>query len=429
MFNFRLPAAWRIVAMLFLFQTVSTLDKLVLSLASVHIMDEMALTPMEYGTVASSLYWLFAISGVLFGVFFSNRLRSKTTLLILVCLWSLVQFPVVFVTGYVGLLVCRLLLGMFEGPGYPSVMHAAYRWFPAERRNFPTAVISQGVAFGFLMGGWLLSLVIAAYGWRSAFVFTGVIGLVWVAVWWRWGEDGPIGAAPAPAPAAQALAAPPVSIPYRRIALDRSIVGLALLLIGGYWVSSLSVSWLTPYLSKGLGYSQEQTGWLTSVILGLATPVTLGLTWGSERLLLRGWSSRLARGVLAGSAVLLAGAALIGATLVETPALKVIFLIAGFKLPHLAFVLGTAIVGDIAPPAQRGPVLHVLFAGVTSIGFVAPIVFGWIVQSSAQQVVGYSTAIQFSGALLLGAGLCGIALINPERSTRRLARSVAAPAS
>jgi len=31
--------------------------------------------------------------------------------------------------------------------------------------------------------------------------------------------------------------------------------------------------------------------------------------------------------------------------------------------------------------------------------------------------------------LLLGAGLCGIALINPERSTRRLARSVAAPAS
>jgi MFS family permease len=407
--------AWLIVAMLFLFQAISTLDKLVLSLASVHLMDELQLTPLQYGTIASSLYWLFAISGVLFGVLFANRIPSKWTLLLLVSLWSLVQFPVLCVSGYLGLLLCRVLLGAAEGPGYPSVMHAAYRWFPPQRRNLPTAIISQGVAFGFLIGGWLLTSIILAYGWRSAFVFCGLVGLLWVVIWFCIGEDGPIGHTDSPKEREQRR------ISYWQIARDPSIVGLVVMLIGGYWISSLSVSWLTPYLSKGLGYDLEQTGWLTSVILGVSPPLMLGLTWLSERLLLRGWSSRVARGWLAAGTIVSAGAALLLAVQLPLGVSKVVLLLLGFKLPHLAFILSTAIVGEVVPNTQRGPVLHVLFAGVTSVGFIAPVVFGWIVQAPPGALFnGYDAALQFSAALLLVSGALGLLLIHPERSVARL---------
>lgn len=411
--------AWVVIAMLFLFQAISTLDKLVLSLASVYLMDELQLSPLEYGTIASSLYWLFAISGVLFGVVFSNRLTSKWTLAILVTLWSLLQFPVWIVGGYVGLLLCRLALGAAEGPGYPSVMHAAYRWFPPERRNFPTAIISQGVAFGFLVGGWLLTAIIVAYGWRAAFVFCGVLGLVWGGLWLLVGHDGPIGATAENVPVEDAPSV--LMIAYGRIARDRSIIGLVLMLIGGYWVSSISVSWLTPYLSKGLGYDQHQTGWLTSIILGVSPPLMLGLTLLSERLLLRGWTSRVARAGLAATAIAGAGVALIASVQLPLGTAKIVLLILGFKLPHLAFILATAIVGEVVPDKQRGPVLHVLFAGVTSIGFIAPVVFGWIVERAGSNPVdGYHLAVAVSGAILVVSGALGLWLIQPERSKAAL---------
>lgn len=112
--------AWAVIGLLFLFQAISTFDKLVLSLASPFLMDEFGLSPVQYGTIASSLYWFTALSGAVFGMLFSNRLSSRSSLLILVASWSLLQLPVLFVGSFAGLLAYRVLLGIAEGPGYPS---------------------------------------------------------------------------------------------------------------------------------------------------------------------------------------------------------------------------------------------------------------------------------------------------------------------
>jgi hypothetical protein len=43
------------------------LDKIVLGLVAVPMMDELGLTPKQFGDVGSGFFWLFAISGVLGG--------------------------------------------------------------------------------------------------------------------------------------------------------------------------------------------------------------------------------------------------------------------------------------------------------------------------------------------------------------------------
>src|SRR5579871_2362420 len=95
--------AWIVVALLFFYSIINFFDKLVLGLAAVPIMKELQLTPAQYGLVASSFYWLYAASGVVVGLFFVNRIKSKRLLMILVAIWSIAQAPIAFSSGLTAL--------------------------------------------------------------------------------------------------------------------------------------------------------------------------------------------------------------------------------------------------------------------------------------------------------------------------------------
>jgi len=60
--NHRRP--WTIVALLSLFMLINFLDKIVLGLVAVLMMDELHLTPQEFGSIGSSFFWFFAISAL-----------------------------------------------------------------------------------------------------------------------------------------------------------------------------------------------------------------------------------------------------------------------------------------------------------------------------------------------------------------------------
>ena len=97
-------------------------------------------------------------------------------------------------------------------------------------------------------------------------------------------------------------------------------------------------------------------------------------------------------------------------------------LAAGFTLPSLCFVIGPTIVGEVAPAAQRGTALLVVYSLMTVTGLLSPIVTGWIVQAAgATPLVGYSNALLLTGAILAVGGLWAILGINPQRSRARFA--------
>src|SRR5262245_282851 len=155
--------AWTVVTLLFFYSVINFFDKLVLGLAAVPIMKELQLSPAQYGLVASSFYWLYAVSGTLVGLFLVNRITSKWLLMILVAIWSIAQAPVAFSSSLTALVACRILLGIGEGPGTPSAYDACHSWFPSDRRNFPTSIIIQGTSVGFLVGAPVLTHVILQY--------------------------------------------------------------------------------------------------------------------------------------------------------------------------------------------------------------------------------------------------------------------------
>jgi MFS family permease len=408
--------AWIIAWLLFLYSVVNFIDKLVMGLAAVPIMQEFGLKPAEYGALASSFFFLYAIAGLVVGLFVVRRVSTKTLLLLLVGIWTLSQLPMAFGSSLLALYAGRILLGLGEGPGTPSAYHALYGWFTSEQRNMPTSLLLAGVGVGFLIGSPVLTSLIASFGWRAGFLFCGAVGLFWMLLWALFGQDGPLIAQTGHRLHVER------SVPWRRFWSDPTVIANFVMALSCYWVTGLSITWLAPYLQLGLGYTPRDTGWLVSVILGSGVAVQMSLSYVSHRLLSAGISSRLSRGALTGGAVMLAGVAMAAAPGIQSTTLQVLMLAAGFTLPSLTFVIGPTIVGEVAPAQQRGTALLVTYSLMTVTGLLAPIVTGWVVQAAgATPLVGYSNALMLTGAILVLGGLWSVLGINPEATRARFA--------
>src|SRR5580658_11198950 len=72
--------AWLTVTLLFLFMLINFADKAVIGIAAVPIMQELKITPSQFGLIGSSFYLLFALSAIVTG-FIVNRAQTRWALL------------------------------------------------------------------------------------------------------------------------------------------------------------------------------------------------------------------------------------------------------------------------------------------------------------------------------------------------------------
>jgi predicted MFS family arabinose efflux permease len=247
--------AWKITFLLFLLMVVNFADKIVVGLAGVPIMTELKIEPERFGFLGSSFFFLYSIAAIVVG-FIVNRVETRWVLLVLAVIWALAQFPMVGTIGFSTLLICRIILGAGEGPAGAVAVHALYKWFPDEKRTLPTAILSQGSAFGVILAVPALNWVIVNYSWHYAFGALGVVGLMWVVAWMFMAKEGPL-------VQTVAMAAAEPRIPYFRLLTSPTFVGCCVATFGAYWALALGLTWFTPFIVKGLGFSQQDAGWIS----------------------------------------------------------------------------------------------------------------------------------------------------------------------
>jgi MFS family permease len=404
--------AWRTTLLLFLFMLVNFADKIVVGLAGVPIMTELKLGPQQFGQLGSSFFLLFSVSAIVVG-FIVNRISTRWVLLALAVIWSLAQFPMVGTIGFTTLLICRVVLGAGEGPAGSVAMHAIYKWFPDEKRALPTAILSQGSAFGVILAVPALNWVVVHYSWHHAFGVLGVVGLIWATAWLILGKEGPL-------VQTAAMAAAEPRIPYFRLLTSRTFVGCCAATFGAYWALSLGLTWFTPFIVKGLGFSQNDAGWISIMPWVFGAVVVIMTGWVSQALMGRGVSTRLARGVL-GSVPLIVGGLII-ATLphVAVGGWMIAFLVIGSGLCGSIYVVCPPMLGEFTPVSQRGAVLAIYGAIYTLAGIVAPSVMGSVIQHATGMLDGYMTGFTINAAVLVMSGLLGLLLLWPNTERARL---------
>jgi MFS family permease len=412
--------AWTITFLLFLFMLVNFADKIVVGLAGAPIMDELKLDPEQFGFLGSSFFLLFSASAIIVG-FIVNRIDTRWVLLAMAVVWSVAQFPMVGTVSFTTLVICRIILGAGEGPAFSVAAHAIYKWFPDEKRTLPTAILSQGSAFGVILAVPALNWIIVNHSWHYAFGALGVVGLMWVAAWLVMGREGPL-------VQTVAMSAADPRVPYFQLLTSRTFIGCCAATFGAYWALSLGLTWFTPFIVKGLGFTQKEAGWISVLPWVFGAAIVLLTGWISQVMLTRGYTTRGARGVLGSVPLIIGGLILAVMPHVDGAGLQIALLVVGSGLCGSIYVVCPPMLGEFTPVQQRGAVIAIYSAIYTLAGFVAPFVMGAVIQRAAVPLDGYMTGFLINAAVMISSGLLGLLLLWPNiERAKLLAQSAAQP--
>ncbi|GAB2806427.1 MFS transporter [Streptomyces daliensis] len=420
--------AWLIAAMIVTFMIINFADKSVLGLAAVPIMAELNISNSTYGAISSSFSILFSLSGLVVG-FVSARISSRVLLFTMAMLWAVAQLPVLVMASVSTLVAGRVLLGAAEGPATSMSMHALYKWFPLDRRGLPSALQISGAALGTLIAAPVVTWLITSFGWRSAFAALAVTSVVWSAIWWKVGRDGPYGAArPARDRAARdraahtgAAPAPPQQrLPYRRLLTNGTVIGSIAGAFGASWAMALSHAWLPVYLRTQLGLTPGTAATLISAIAAFSLVLLLSVSPLVDFLNRRGVSTRWSSGVPQGIAVMAAGVAMAALSFADGQVLAIVLLALAFGGHAIVFPLHYMTTAAVVPPLQRGALFGIVAASGTLPNLIAPYLTGHMLDSADSQSAGYTSAFLLTAAVMLLTGLVALLTIRPERDARRL---------
>lgn len=173
---------WRVVALLFFATTINYVDRQILGMLKPFIATELEITEADYGYIVSAFQAAYAI-GLLFVGVIIDKYGTKVSYAIAVVVWSLAGCLHAIVRSAFGFGVMRFLLGIGESANFPAAIKSTAEWFPKKERALATGLFNSGANMGAILAPVIVSVITVTYGWRWAFIITGLLGFIWVVFW------------------------------------------------------------------------------------------------------------------------------------------------------------------------------------------------------------------------------------------------------
>ena len=173
---------WTICAMLFVATTINYMDRQVIGLLKPTLQQNIGLTEVSYGYIIAAFQLAYAI-GLISAGRLVDRLGSRIGYPLFMGVWSLATMAHALAGSAFGFGVARFFLGLGEGGNFPAAIKTVANWFPQRERSFATGVLNAGTNVGAILAPASVPWITIRYGWRTAFVATGLLGIPWI-VWW-----------------------------------------------------------------------------------------------------------------------------------------------------------------------------------------------------------------------------------------------------
>lgn len=428
--------AWVITGLLVVLMMINFADKAVLSLAHDAILADIGISESQYGVISGGFFLLFSVSALAVG-FLADRYPTKRLLLWMCLLWTVSVLPLLGpAVGFGLLLGCRIFLGAAEGPTLGVANHAVQKWFRDDQRNVPIALLNLGATLGVIVMARPLTAIIENHGWQAAFATVAGLGVAWAAIWAVVGREGPMGSESATPVTRDSDAADAAGgaagagagdsrlagrrVPFARLVLTGTFLGALAGSAAAYWSLSLLLTYANPYLTESLGYASGTASTLYALPWAAAGLVLVGQGLLTRRLMLRGVSTRWARGGVGGVCMLVAAVFTVLFVHATDGAAQIVCLCVAFSMSGMMFTVSMTVCGEMAPPEQRGSVLGAYVAVASLAGVLAPPVMGRLLDSAATKADGYTTGFTVMAVVLAVGGVLALWLIRPGRDAARL---------
>ena len=160
---------------------INYLTRSTLAVAAPTLLEDLKITAQEYSWIVGAFQMTIMLQPICGYVL--DVIGLKRGLAIFASAWSIISMAHGLAGSWQALAVLRGLLGFAEGSANPAGMKATAEWFPARERGFAGGVYNIGASVGSMLAPPLVAWAILTYNWQAAFVITGGLGLVWLAMW------------------------------------------------------------------------------------------------------------------------------------------------------------------------------------------------------------------------------------------------------
>lgn len=260
-----IPYRWRIVALLFFLSVVNYLDRQALSVLAPTLREKLGFSTIQYSYIVTSFLIAYVI-GYLFAGSLIDRIGVRLAVFGALAVWSIAGMLHACATGWVGLVVCRFLLGLGESFNAPAGMKAVAEWIPPRERGLSTAIFSNGNIVGSILAPPFVSFVAIRYGWQWGFLATGAAGFAYLIFWLSYYES------PERQKRLSAVeldyilqtretTAPKAPITFLQALRHPACVGFVVARLFTDSLSYFFSFWLPEYLQSARGFSLAMIGW------------------------------------------------------------------------------------------------------------------------------------------------------------------------
>ena len=173
---------WIICSLLFLATALCFLDRQVLSMVAETICKEFHMDKVDYGYVTTAFLVSYALM-FLVGGKLVDYLGTRWGLGLSVAFWTISSAVHGLIYTPFQLGIARFCLGLGEGACFPGAAKAVAEWFPKKERALATGIAIGGASLGGVVAPPLTVFCLYMIGWRGTFFLTGLLGAIWVALW------------------------------------------------------------------------------------------------------------------------------------------------------------------------------------------------------------------------------------------------------
>jgi MFS transporter, ACS family, glucarate transporter len=407
---------------LFVLSAISFLDRTNISIAGLQISSEYGLGNQRLGWIFSAFLIGYAGFQVPAG-WLASRFGPRLVITLGVVWWGVATalttlIPPGISQAVVLLIGIRFALGAGEAVIYPAANQFVARWVPVQERGFINGLIFAGVGAGSGLTPPLLAWFILHHGWRSAFWFSAVIGVIAGGVWWWFARDTPEedpkvspselnlireGIVESATPAGSA----PAAISWGAILRRRDLPALIICYFGFGYTAWIFFSWFFLYMAQVRGFNLKASA-LFSMLPFLS--MTIGCLAGgalSDRLT-RAYGLRKGRCGLASVAFFFTAIFLVLGSRVQSPQLAGVILAGGAGALYVSQSSFWSVSADIAGRSS-GVFSSMVNMGAQIGGAVTASLTPWVAQR-----FGWTTSFAIAAALAVLGGVLWMT-VHPER--------------
>lgn len=192
---------WHVCGILFLATLLNYMDRQVLALTLPELKNNYALDESRIGYLEGYFGYAFAIGSIVFGLL-ADRVGPRILYPIVLAGWSMMGVAASAANEpwvkellenegdppgtavFRWLLICRTILGLFEAGHWPCALITARLILSAKDRPLGNSILQSGAAIGAIVVPFYVMWVNeTGRSWQFAFCSIGVVGFLWIPVW------------------------------------------------------------------------------------------------------------------------------------------------------------------------------------------------------------------------------------------------------